>query len=218
MEKTDSSPSTRQKNARERILAAAAETFQSLGYARTTTQAVAERAGVAEVTLFRHFGDKQKLFLAAIQQVGGGPEIAKVAAQLIGEPETDLRLIADHILTFFFTQQEAIRMLLFESTHFPEMQEALAQNPRGMLHLLMQYFTQQIAAGTLRPVMPGAAAQMFVSMLFGYAIAIAPIQDLLPTQVPRAAMTAHFVELFLRGTAVSLSPAAEQPDDDEYTK
>ena len=47
---------------RQRILEAAAESFQSLGYARTTTQALAKKAGVAEVTLFRHFGDKQKLF------------------------------------------------------------------------------------------------------------------------------------------------------------
>ena len=56
--------SSPKKKARQRILEAAAESFQSLGYARTTTQAIAAKASVAEVTLFRHFGDKQTLFLA----------------------------------------------------------------------------------------------------------------------------------------------------------
>ena len=40
---------------RQRILEAATNSFQSLGYTRTTMQGIADAAGDAAVTLFRHF-------------------------------------------------------------------------------------------------------------------------------------------------------------------
>jgi AcrR family transcriptional regulator len=47
---------------RELILAAAHDEFCEHGYARATTRAIAERAGVAEALLFRSFGSKAALF------------------------------------------------------------------------------------------------------------------------------------------------------------
>jgi AcrR family transcriptional regulator len=47
---------------RELILAAAHDMFSEHGYARATTREIAERAGVAEPLLFRHFGSKATLF------------------------------------------------------------------------------------------------------------------------------------------------------------
>lgn len=191
------------KNTRHRILEASAESFQSLGYARTTTQAIATKAGVAEVTIFRHFGDKQKLFQAVAQQIGGGPNLEILEAQLTYDLETDLRLISQHTLRFFIAQQDAIRMLMFESIHFPEMKAALAQNPHGMIELLDSYFQKQIDAGELQSVNPQVAAQAFMSMIFGYAIGMHPVRELLPAQIPVEEMTAEFVRIFL----ISLHPS-----------
>jgi AcrR family transcriptional regulator len=44
------------------MLAAAHDEFCERGYARATTRGIAERAGVAEPLLFRHFGSKAALF------------------------------------------------------------------------------------------------------------------------------------------------------------
>jgi AcrR family transcriptional regulator len=189
------------KNARQRILEAAAASFQSLGYARTTTQAIANQAGVAEVTLFRHFGDKQKLFLAVAQKIGGGPGLDQLEAQLTYDLEKDLLLISQHILTFFLVQQDAIRMLMFETIHFPEMREALAQNPLGAMQLLEQYFHKQIEAGQLQQIYPPTTAQAFISMLFGYAIGLEPIQALMPTKISLEEMSAEFVRIFMAASA-----------------
>ena len=46
---------------RARILGAAREIFERNGTRGTTTREVAERAGVNEATLFRHFGSKAAL-------------------------------------------------------------------------------------------------------------------------------------------------------------
>ena len=126
----------------QKIIDAATESFQNLGYARTTTQLIANKAVVAEVTLFRHFGDKQNLFKAVFQQIGGGVNFELIEAQLNGNLEEDLRLIIDHALTFFIAQAETIRMMMFESSHFPEMKQALAQNPNSMIKILEIIFSK----------------------------------------------------------------------------
>ena len=198
MPKTYDMPPPKKKT-RQRILEAAAESFQSLGYARTTTQAIAAKAGVAEVTIFRHFGDKQKLFQAVAQQIGGGPGLDKLEAQLTYDLETDLRLISRHILSVFITQQDAIRMLMFESIRFPEIREALAQNPRGTIDLLDHYFQKQMEGGQLRNINPKAAAQALISMLFGYAVGMEPIKGLLRAEISLEVVTEEFARIFLAG-------------------
>lgn len=47
---------------RRRLLEAARELFAERGYARTSTREVAERAGVTEPMVYRHFGTKAALF------------------------------------------------------------------------------------------------------------------------------------------------------------
>ena len=56
---------------RARILAAAREIFERNGTRGTTTREVAERAGVNEATLFRHFGSKRALLDAMREQACG---------------------------------------------------------------------------------------------------------------------------------------------------
>ena len=53
-----------QDETRLRITEAAVELHGSLGPARTTISAVAERAGVQRATVYRHFADEQALFAA----------------------------------------------------------------------------------------------------------------------------------------------------------
>jgi len=55
---------------RQRILAAARQLFSERGFRGTTTKDVAEAAGVAELTLYRHFKTKSQLFEeAAIEPI-----------------------------------------------------------------------------------------------------------------------------------------------------
>jgi AcrR family transcriptional regulator len=49
---------------RERLLAAALELFASQGYHETTVTQIADRAGVSEMTFFRHFPSKEDSLLA----------------------------------------------------------------------------------------------------------------------------------------------------------
>jgi AcrR family transcriptional regulator len=51
---------------RSLMLSAAVELFGEKGYAGATTRDIAARAGVSGTLLFRHFGDKERLFRAAV--------------------------------------------------------------------------------------------------------------------------------------------------------
>jgi AcrR family transcriptional regulator len=48
------------------VIAAASREFAARGYAGTSTQAIAERAGVSQPYLFQLFGTKKDLFIAAV--------------------------------------------------------------------------------------------------------------------------------------------------------
>ena len=54
---------------RERLLRAARELIEEGGYARASVVAIAERAGVAAGTLYRHFSSKEELFVEVFRAV-----------------------------------------------------------------------------------------------------------------------------------------------------
>jgi AcrR family transcriptional regulator len=56
----------RTQDVRAALLASAARLFARHGFARTTTREIADDAKVAETAVYRHFGSKQELFVAAI--------------------------------------------------------------------------------------------------------------------------------------------------------
>src|ERR1700733_16229776 len=84
---------------RERLLRAARELIDEGGYGATSVMAIAERAGVATGTLYRHFPSKEELFVemfrdvcdhedraiaAALDGLGQAPPATDVVEQIVG--------------------------------------------------------------------------------------------------------------------------------------
>ena len=72
---------------REEVLRAAAVAFADGGYQGTTTQDVAERAGISQPYIFRLFSSKKELFLAVVEDCFKRTDrtFAKAAEGLIGD-------------------------------------------------------------------------------------------------------------------------------------
>ena len=81
----------RQEETRRRIAAATAELHQELGPAQTTISAIAARAGVQRLTVYRHFPDERELFAAcSAHWLAGSPP--PDPASWAGIPDPDVRL------------------------------------------------------------------------------------------------------------------------------
>lgn len=99
---------------RRRLIAAALELFTTVGFRATTTPMLAERAGIAEGTIYRHFSGKDELLNAAYRQV------QERATAIVKEIEADRTLpvrdrllgIARRMLEEAARDGAAMRMLL----------------------------------------------------------------------------------------------------------
>ncbi len=83
---------------RRRITVAAMELHGTIGPARTSLSAIADRAGVQRATLYRHFPDIQSLFAACSAHYGmlnPFPDPAPWAA--IGDPDVRLRTALEEL-------------------------------------------------------------------------------------------------------------------------
>jgi len=192
-----------------RILEAAAQVFTVQGYARATTRAIAATAGVNEVTIFRHFGNKKNLLLEVINHYSALPDLADLLArEFSGDYGQDMRLLGRSSQAFMAQRRVAIRMMLCESEHLPELRDIVGQMPRKLRQLLAGYLQQQIARGVVRDLNPEVMAQAFFGIFFAYNI----VQSLLPEpMVPDLtpeAVAEQFVDIFVQGTAVAPRPSS----------
>lgn len=91
-----------EEETRALLRAAATELFSAQGYARTSTSQIAERAGVAEIMLFRHFETKANLFRIAIFDPLGAL-VRRYAEQWNSEDVPGLsHLVSDQFIDEFY--------------------------------------------------------------------------------------------------------------------
>ena len=129
----------------ERILQAAKEVFALQGISKGTTREIAERAGVNEVTLFRHFKSKEQLLLSVVEQVTTlQTETASNAEECTGDLATDINHYAQLYEQMLFKNEALIRNFIGEASRHPETAEKiLAQGCHKLRNKLVDYLQEQ---------------------------------------------------------------------------
>jgi TetR/AcrR family transcriptional repressor of mexJK operon len=153
---------------RQAILDAATAAFLKSGYA-TSVDDIAAAAGVGKQTVYRHFGDKQALFLAALAQTRAA-ETAPVAAHRPGadDPAAGLTSIGEQILTTALSPALAAlhRLTIAEIAHHPELSRQWGEGATPFLDdQLTGYLRRCHTAGTLDVPDPARAARQFAYLL-----------------------------------------------------
>lgn len=154
----------------ERILAAARDLFAERGYAATTTRAIAEAAGVNEVTVFRRFENKLGILRALGQQLAQRQAGHAAAAGPDSESVRDtlLRLARMEIGGALEDGGFAIR-LAFDAKSVPEVAALLGEGIPGNLTGLAEYLSEQQALGQLRSdIAPEVMAEAFFGLTSSY--------------------------------------------------
>src|SRR5713101_5835058 len=109
---------------RQRIVEATVALHGSVGPARTTITAIAERAGVQRLTVYRHFPDERSLFQAcsghwAVQHPR--PDTSRWAA--VENPEERLQTALCEIYAYFRTTKEMTANVRRDLPELPVLQE-----------------------------------------------------------------------------------------------
>ncbi|MBN1305838.1 MAG: TetR/AcrR family transcriptional regulator [Anaerolineales bacterium] len=187
---------------RDRIIEAASQLFAERGFSGTTTRAISERAGINEVTLFRHFGSKEKLARAIMEKHGGEAIAGDIELRFSGNYEQDLTLMGRMMMKVMIEKVDAIRMAICESGKFPEFQQVVAENPRQLRKMLARYFQSQMDARVIHPGHPETLAQAFLGMFFSYTVLSGLLKDSLEPEISQTEIVNQFVAVFLRGTCI----------------
>jgi AcrR family transcriptional regulator len=197
---TEKRPKEKEKDARQRILEAAFKVSVDFGVSGVTTKAIAKAAGVNEVTLFRHFGTKEKLLSAAIDQFGGPALAPAMESHFTGEYRRDLINFGTDLLNILHERREVLLMLLCESVRDEKIREIMARNPREIRKMLARYFKSQIDKGTIKEQHPEAMAQAFLGMFFAYAVILDSMEEAIDPLISNIEIVTQFVDIFIEGT------------------
>ena len=195
--------SSRPESTRLRIMDAASQLFTEKGFSGTTTRAIAELAGVNEVTIFRHFGSKDKLAKAIMDQFGGLAIAEDLEDYLTGDYHQDLTLIGGVLMNVMTDRADSMRMAICEAGKFPEFRQAVVENPRQLRLMLARYFQRHMSAGLIEPGHPEVLAQAFLGMFFSYVVLNRFLLDSLDPEISSDEIVVQFVSLFVQGTLVT---------------
>src|SRR5690625_268138 len=164
----------RSRRKRRDILDAALPAFLAAGYAAANLDAIAEAAGSSKVTIYHHFGSKEGLFVALIEEQIRVAEHRSDALfdTLIhtGDVEKDLRAFArEFVITVTAPHLVAMRRLLIGTdTQFPRLAEAwFRSGPDKGYQTLRTMFSRLDEKGHLRIPDPEVAARSFTWLILG---------------------------------------------------
>ena len=172
---------------KNQILQGALAIFLQQGYEGTSMDRVAAEAGVSKITIYKHFQDKEGLFVELIKQVTAQRfEVVFGSLCLEDEPAVVLRRVATKLLIMVADDEEYIaflRLIIGESGRFPALAKLFVEAlPKKVWRVLGEYLE---AHPKLNYESSEAIARIFMGSLISYVLtqklmhgeAIAPMDE-----------------------------------------
>ncbi|WP_228062093.1 TetR/AcrR family transcriptional regulator, partial [Coleofasciculus sp. LEGE 07081] len=157
------------------ILAGALQVFTTDGYVAASMDRIASAAGVSKPTLYSYFQDKERLFVASIEQLTQNSRqilfSLPTTPDLQTPPDEVLRQMATSVLEEFSGNQTLLtlmRLIIGESERFPELAQTFVREiQKPLLEQLSLYLASQ---PQLKLSDPMVAARVFVGSIVHYLI------------------------------------------------
>ena len=123
-----------QEQTRQRIVHATVGLHGSVGPARTTISAIAERAGVQRLTVYRHFPDERSLYQACGGQWRADhPAPDPALWEAVAEPAERMRLALGQLYAHFRATEDMTANIRRDLPELPVLQEVIApQSSTGL--------------------------------------------------------------------------------------
>jgi AcrR family transcriptional regulator len=198
----------------EEILAAAREVFLEKGI-RATTAEVAERAGIAEGSIFNRFPTKAALFQAAMKMTFEEPAWPAKALAQVGRGEVVENLVEMGIDILEFLRSILPLVMMSWSNPgkngVPDVLSGPNPPPIRVLRAIGQVFAAEMKLGRMKNRDPELLARVFLGSLQNYVFfeVLLRAQALLP--LPAQTYVRGVVELLWEGAAPEPNAARGKP-------
>lgn len=158
-------------SSRTRILRAVRAAVAQHGLVKTTMEDIAAAAGVGVATLYRQFGDKDRLLRAFVEEVSPRAIVHEMALHPTEDLRADLTAIADLLLPFLYANRDMVHLFLTANTAEQTYLQHVRSGPHRLQDRLTEYFALQIAAGRVRTfAQPQELALAFFGMLLSFTL------------------------------------------------
>jgi TetR/AcrR family transcriptional repressor of mexJK operon len=169
-------PAGPQPAKRQAILEAAVAVFLREGYTRAGVDVIADQARVSKQTVYNHFGDKERLFLAAVdgerERVAAGFAPASLSTPSAEDDEKSVRealtAFGHRVLDVLLDERASAlrRLIIAEVARHPALRPACAEGePQQMVKYLAEMLGRRTDRGELDVPDPASAAQQFVALV-----------------------------------------------------
>lgn len=206
----------RKTEKQRRILEAAVDIFAEKGFAAASTSEIAQKAGVAEGTIFRHYKTKKELLLAIASPIAlkmAAPFIMReFAVKVLDTPHERVdqlfRAIAKDRLAFARQHFKLLRILIHEIPYQPELLTQVQTLFKEIVYVRMEkiirHFQEQ---GQIIEAPPWRVLRTAVSLFVGMVITQLLI---LPEEgIDEDEEIERTVELLMYGLSPSPRPSAD---------
>lgn len=160
------------------ILEAATELFAEKGYAGTSTSEIANKAEVAEGTIFKHFKSKKGLLLSIVSPITlkliapmVKNDLNKVLDQEFERFQDFIRAMIENRKVFIKNNLPLLRILIQEIPFHPELKEQFIEHiGKDIFAKLRQIVEHYQSSGQIIQTHPDTIIRIVASSIFSYII------------------------------------------------
>jgi len=177
------------------------ELISEKGYLGASTREIANMAGVSELTLFRHFSRKERLFEEVLKSRTFLPRLIHLLEKVRGMSYQDaLESIGIRYVETLKERKRMVRIILSEFNTYPEkVRRVHMRFVKDMEKAVEGYLDGLRAEGKMREFDSGTAARIFLRTLFSHFIVEGVIKGRELSQAEVARAVKEFVDIFING-------------------
>ncbi len=157
------------KATRKKILASARKLFFKKGYHQTKTVEIAANADVSEGSVFNHFGNKENILLALVEEVDT-EQITQMFTDMYAQ--NSQKALTDFLLkhkAFIQKNSDLLAILLYESRFNTNLQKLFIENVASkIIQPLENLITSKVYEGEFKELDPSIAARAFLGMFMPF--------------------------------------------------
>jgi len=152
------------------ILEAAIKVFSEKGFKGATTKEIAQAAGIAEGTIFRHFSSKAAILYFIVDYYIprlGVDSLAQTLSECQGmDRQSALRYLIQNRFDILLRGKELLRIILTEIQYDASLREIYLERVyRPILHILSTFFQSGMEKGDYRSANPQLIGNLLISYI-----------------------------------------------------